>query len=92
MKKLAMIAGLTLVLGTTLAKADNLFEPGSYENPYVIEKDLLFDEYEIRPKYPTGGDEDFEPGGYYNPYIIEKDPLLNEYEIRPKYYFDDEDW
>jgi len=93
MKKLAAIIAGTLILGTTLAKADDFFEPGSYENPYVIEKDFLLDEYEIRPKYPTGGDEDFEPGGYYNPYIIEKDPLLNEYEIRPKYYFDDdENW
>ncbi|RKX58114.1 MAG: hypothetical protein DRP29_07290 [Thermodesulfobacteriota bacterium] len=94
MKKLAMIAGVTLVLGSiTLAKADDLFEPGGYLNPYVIEKSSPY-EYEIRPKYPVGGEEDFKPGGYFNPYIIEKSPFSDEYEIRPKFYFDDDedDW
>jgi len=89
MKKLAMIVGLTLILGTTLAKADDFFEPGSYENPYVIEQNFLTGEIEIKSKYPTGS---FEPGSYENPYIIEQDPLTGEIQIRSKYpYFDDEE-
>ena len=90
MKKLAAIIAGTLILGTTLAKAGDLFEPGGYLNPYVIEKSSPY-EYEIRP---IGGEEDFKPGGYFNPYIIEKSPFSDEYEIRPKFYFDDDkdDW
>jgi len=92
MKKLVVIVAGTLILGNiALAKADNLFEPGGYLNPYVIEKSSPY-EYEIRPKYPVGGEEDFRPGGYFNPYIIEKSPFSDEYEIRPKFYFDEEDW
>ena len=80
MKKLIVFMTSILVLGNVvLAKADDWyddFEPGSYFNPYVIEKAPLTDEYEIRPKYPFYDDRDYEPGGYFNPYTIEKDPLL----------------
>jgi len=90
MKKLIIFIASVLMLGNVfLVRASDwdVLEPGSYLNPYTIEKNPFIDKYELKPKYPTGSDEDFNPGGYYNPYIIEKDPLTDEYEIKPKYSF-----
>ena len=86
MKKIIVFIVNILILGIASVQAwdDDPLEPGSYFNPYVIERNFLTGEYEIKAKYPTGDfEKDIKPGGYLNPYVIKRN-IWGEWEIKPK--------